>query len=231
MEIERVNDYTIKLYISYRDIEERGFNREEIWYNRERGEELFWEMMDEANEHDDFEMDGPLWIQVQAFDKGLEIVVTKAQFTQDGARLELPISDSKHIEIPYDSNREGSFDHPLIENSEINGWKDNEKVTRRTQIDKSSSYLIKFTDFEDVISLTHRLHSIPFRNDLYVMDDVYYLHTLFTNDNSDARKENIVSQLLEYGSFTRITIHRLQEYGKLLISQSALEQIREHFPN
>src|SRR5699024_3766451 len=101
MEIERVNDYTIKLYIYYRDIEERGFNREEIWYNRERGEELFWEMMDEANEHDDFEMDGPLWIQVQAFDKGLEVVVTKAQFTQDGARLELPISDSKHIEIPY----------------------------------------------------------------------------------------------------------------------------------
>ncbi len=41
MEIERINDSTIKFYITYRDIEDRGFDRDEIWYNRERGEELF----------------------------------------------------------------------------------------------------------------------------------------------------------------------------------------------
>lgn len=230
MEIERVNDHTIKLYISYRDIEERGFNREEIWYNRERGEELFWEMMDEANEHGDFEMDGPLWIQVQAFDKGLEIIVTKAQFTQDGDRLELPISESKDIEILYDSNEERASDHSLIEQSD-KIWKDNKKVFRRSQFNQPSSYLIKFSDFEDVIRLTHRLQTVPFRNDLYVMDDIYYLHILFINDISDRRQRNTISQILEYGSLTRVTIHRLQEYGKLLIGQSALEQIREHFPN
>lgn len=50
MEIERINEYTLKLYISYGDIEERGFDREEIWYNRERSEELFWEMMDEIHQ-------------------------------------------------------------------------------------------------------------------------------------------------------------------------------------
>lgn len=41
MEIERVNDSTIRFFITYKDIEARGFEREEIWYNRERGEELF----------------------------------------------------------------------------------------------------------------------------------------------------------------------------------------------
>ena len=48
MEIERINEHTVKFYISYHDIEERGFDREEIWYNRDRSEELFWEMMDEG---------------------------------------------------------------------------------------------------------------------------------------------------------------------------------------
>ena len=49
MDIERINDHTVKFYISYIDIEERGFDREEIWYNRDRSEELFWEMMDEVH--------------------------------------------------------------------------------------------------------------------------------------------------------------------------------------
>ncbi|PAE14386.1 adaptor protein MecA, partial [Virgibacillus sp. 7505] len=64
MEIERVNDSTIRFFITYKDIEARGFEREEIWYNRERGEELFYDMMHEASDRDEFELDGPLWIQV-----------------------------------------------------------------------------------------------------------------------------------------------------------------------
>ena len=36
MEIESINENTVKFYISYIDIEERGFDREDIWYNRER---------------------------------------------------------------------------------------------------------------------------------------------------------------------------------------------------
>ena len=32
----------------------RGFDREEIWYNRDRSEELFWEMMDEVHNERSF---------------------------------------------------------------------------------------------------------------------------------------------------------------------------------
>ena len=93
MEIERINENTIKFYISYIDIEDRGFEREEIWYDRERSEQLFWQMMDEVNYKEDFNVDGPLWIQVQAMDKGLEITVTKAQLYKNGEQLELLTED------------------------------------------------------------------------------------------------------------------------------------------
>ena len=95
MEIERINDDTVKFYISYIDIEERGFDREEIWYSRERSEELFWEMMDEVHQEEEFMIEGPLWIQVQALEKGLEVLVTKAQLAKDGQKLDLPLSDDK----------------------------------------------------------------------------------------------------------------------------------------
>ncbi len=111
MEIERINDNTVKFYISYIDMEERGFDREEIWYNRERSEELFWEMMDEVHNEEEFLVEGPLWIQVQALDKGLEIVVTKAQVSKDGHKFELPIPGDKYKELPVDEQIEDLLDH------------------------------------------------------------------------------------------------------------------------
>ena len=102
MEIERINENTVKFYISYGDIEERGFDREEIWYNRERSEELFWEMMDEVHQEEEFIVEGPLWIQVQALDKGLEVLVTKAQVSKDGQKFELPIPNEKMKDLPVD---------------------------------------------------------------------------------------------------------------------------------
>src|SRR5690625_1839041 len=113
MEIERINENTVKFYISYVDIESRGFEREEIWYNRERSEQLFWQMMDEVNYKEDFPVEGPLWIQVQALEKGLEIIVTKAQISNDHTLdsleevedlIDLTISDKSKEEIntPFD---------------------------------------------------------------------------------------------------------------------------------
>lgn len=78
MEIERINEDTIKFYISYLDLEERGFNQEDVWYDREKSEELFWDMMDELKYEEEFSPEGPLWIQVQALKHGLEVFVTKA---------------------------------------------------------------------------------------------------------------------------------------------------------
>lgn len=45
--------------------------------------------MDEARDHDDFFIDGPLWIQVQALDKGIEVLVTKAQLSKDEQKIRI----------------------------------------------------------------------------------------------------------------------------------------------
>src|SRR5690625_2256704 len=96
MYIERINKNTVKFYISYLDIECLGFEKEEIWYNRERSAQLFWHMMDEVNFKEDLSVEGPLWIQVQAMDKGLEIVVTKAKVSKDGERFQFPKEDKSN---------------------------------------------------------------------------------------------------------------------------------------
>lgn len=151
MEIERINENTVKFYISYVDIEDRGFEREEIWYNRERSEQLFWQMMDEVNYKEDFNVDGPLWIQVQALDKGLEIVVTKAQMHKNGENIELPIN-GEAIDLSVDEKME-----QLLESKFGKSLSGEEEENEEEEEDDNVWVVINFNDFEDVIQLSYYL--------------------------------------------------------------------------
>jgi adapter protein MecA 1/2 len=222
MEIERINENTVKFYISYGDIEERGFDREEIWYNRERSEELFWEMMDEVHQEEEFVVEGPLWIQVQALDKGLEILVTKAQLSKDGQKFELPIPSDKLKDLPVDEKIEEFLDQHFISTNP-----DDEEILLE---EESLEFLLVFKDFEDIIMLANRPGLDDLVTRLYHFEGKYYLYAEFPEEifNED-EIDDILSVLLEYGSETQLTIHRVQEYGKEIISENVFAEIRKHF--
>lgn len=224
MEIERVNEYTIKFFITYNDIETRGFDKEEIWQNRERGEELFWEMMDEAHQQEQFSLEGPLWIQVQALDKGLEILVTRASLSQDGSKLELPISDDKQVDVPVDDNIENMLDH------HFKAEEDQGDVSVETDDEDYLSFMLRFSDIEDVISLSHNVGSDSFTDSLYHYEGKYYLYVTFYETFSESDQDDVLSQMLEYGDETELTVYRIEEYGKVILSENALGQMNEYFP-
>ncbi|MGI8385491.1 adaptor protein MecA [Robertmurraya sp. P23] len=221
MEIERINDNTVKFYISYGDIEERGFDRDEIWYNREKSEELFWEMMDEVHQEEEFMIEGPLWIQVQALDKGLEVLVTKAQISKDGQKFELPITDERLKDIPVDERIEELLDQHF--NTKADDEDDD-------SYEDTLEFLIAFKDFEDIISLSNRNILEDLSTKLYSFEGKYYLYVDFPEEEYDEEDiDNSLSLLLEYGHETAITIHRVEEYGKLIMSENVFSEIRRHF--
>jgi adapter protein MecA 1/2 len=221
MDIERINDHTVKFYISYIDIEERGFDREEIWYNRDRSEELFWEMMYEVHREEEFFLEGPLWIQVQALDKGLEVLVTKAQVSKDGQKFDLPILEEKFKGINGDMRIEDLLDHTF---NSLNH--DNNSDYDEEQLD----FVIKFNDFEDVIALSKQNSLDELSTKLYSFEGKYYIYVEFAENIYEEKIiENNLSILLEYGNETNITIHRIEEYGKLIIGDNVLANIRKYF--
>ncbi|WLR51592.1 adaptor protein MecA [Bacillus tianshenii] len=227
MEIERINENTVKFYVTYGDIEDRGFDREEIWYNRERSEELFWDMMDEVHHKEEFPVEGPLWIQVQALEKGLEVIVTRAQLSKDGQKLELPISEEKQNELPVDEQIESMLDQQFRSGNNEDSEEDEVEELEEEQL----RFVIGFRDFEDIISLAHNFKVEGMFQQLYYFENRYYLYIGFTDERySEEQQDNLLSQVLEYGYEARITIHRIQEYGKEIMVDEALEQIRKHFP-
>ncbi|WP_445486698.1 adaptor protein MecA [Niallia sp. 03133] len=218
MEIERINDHTVKFYISYIDIEERGFKREEIWYNRERSEELFWEMMDEVHQEEDFILDGPLWIQVQALDKGLEILVTRAQLSKDGQKFEISIPEEKLKELQVDERFEELMDeHFTVKDSE-------------DDLEDTLEFIIAFRDFEDLISLSKLKGIDGMDTKLYSYKNQYYLYVHFLDEKIDEEEmDNTLSILLEYGHETPQTVHVLDEYGNTIIEKEVFTELRKYF--
>lgn len=232
MKIERINENTLKFYISYLDIEDLGFDREEIWYNRDRSEELFWQMMDEAHSQESFSLEGPLWIQVQALEKGMEIIVTRAQISKDGANLQLPISEDKHLDIPI-SDREDR-DSEQLDMSEDQETKENEDVDQDEEEQgdpQPISFIIEFGDFENLISLSHAFEAHEAMDTaLFAYKNRYYLKVTFDDELSDDCQDDDLSKMLEFGLDTSLTHFVLQEYGKELINDHALQTIKSHFP-
>nr|WP_233494511.1 adaptor protein MecA [Exiguobacterium sp. RIT594] len=208
LKIERVNDNTVKFFITYTDIERRGFARDEIWYNRERGEQLFWQMMDEANEKESISFEGPLWIQVQAFEKGLEVTVTIAKTTIDGEQVDEDELDSLLRSAMSDAE---------------------EKETELSQ-----DVLFETTDFEHIIALSQYAEAPIFeevKTSLYQKDGLYLLHLHFKEEAEVEEQENVMSLIAEYLSFSEQTIHPVAEYGKIIVPDDVFTFIRKHFPN
>jgi len=221
MDIERINENTVKFYISYIDIEKRGFSRDEIWFNRDKSEELFWEMMDEINDESDFEIEGPLWIQVHAMDKGLEVTVTRAQINRDGKRME----------SPYEADEKGHFFSNMSESSAGDQpFEDYGEMFSETS-DLSSEYTFLLKEFDDLILMAKRIELPSYvSTSLYVFKDRYYLYVMADKEEmNESEIANLTSILSEYSSQSTVTIHRMQEYGKEIMADQVFEQVLKHF--
>jgi len=107
MKIERIARDKVRIFISYEDLERRGIDRDEIWHNGKKVQELFWDMMETAYEEVGFEVAGP--ISIEAFtmpSEGVVVIVTRVpslpvrkdeeEGEEDGLDFEMP--------EPIDSN-------------------------------------------------------------------------------------------------------------------------------
>ncbi len=217
MEIERINEDTVKFFLSYIDIEERGFSREEVWNNREKSEELFWNMMDEINEEDEFTVEGPLWIQVHAKNEGIEVTVTRAM-PGDGQLGDSPFDDDDPRRMLQQPNIESYHD---LENMITEGLEASAEWVENT---------FSFPDFEDVIRTSSRMHGYEAQTSLYSYENKFYLHVVYDEDLMDNHdKTNMFSVLSEFGHPSKKTIHLLKEYGNLIFEKDVFTQIEKYF--
>jgi adapter protein MecA 1/2 len=106
---------------------------------------------------------------------------------------------------------------------------DDDYIEMQVTLDESDDVFYEFASFEDVISLSGRLFSMGVTGGtLYSYLDKFYL-LLEEVDFASIDIDTIIAMLAEFGYSSTITTYRVCEYGKELISENAVEQIRSYF--
>ena len=103
MRVEKIARNKLRIFISYDDLEARGIDKEEMWQNGKKVQELFWDMMEVAYTEVGFEIVGP--IAVEAFTmptEGVVLIVTQVPSLPPGGHTE-PAESEETSPDPFGS--------------------------------------------------------------------------------------------------------------------------------
>jgi len=78
MRLERLNGNKIKIFLTFDDLAERGISKDDLWRNLPKVQQLFRDMIMEADDELGFHADGPIEIEVFSLPaQGLVVIVSK----------------------------------------------------------------------------------------------------------------------------------------------------------
>ncbi|KUO65636.1 MAG: competence protein [Gracilibacter sp. BRH_c7a] len=199
MRILKVNDNTVRIFISFTELEDRNISLGDFFQRSARTEQFFWELISRAKDEVDFNLDQPFWIQATVASED-EFVITV---------------------IKQEDQIEAEINH-IIQTS----FGEKKKVAiSSSKASSQQDWVYVFADFEDVMSAVHLLpENQQLQSALYEYEDEYYL-TL--SKFGTPRKKKIAEAILdEYGESIVLTETYLKEHGKSVIEKDAVKVLR-----
>jgi adapter protein MecA 1/2 len=208
LKMEKINENKIKVTISLDDLEERNIDLDSLNYNSPAAQELFWDMMEQAEVEFGFNIsDSQLVIEpTPDIEDGFIIIITKID--EDG--------DFESI-------------HKYIKNRYK---KSDLKSKRKSKKIYSSITIYSFRSFDDLCELSKRIQQIySGESTLFKYKATYYL--LLTRSNFTVSNMELfdimMSEYSEKVSNASFYEGYLNEYGEIIVSNDAIEIINNYF--
>jgi adapter protein MecA 1/2 len=89
MRVQKVNEHTIRIFISLTELTDRDISMADLFQRSAKTEQLFWELIAQAREEVEFNLDQPFWIQATVATND-EFVIT---IMKQEEQLEGPIKE------------------------------------------------------------------------------------------------------------------------------------------
>ncbi|MGM8365321.1 genetic competence negative regulator [Virgibacillus sp. W0181] len=107
MRIERVSDDQFTIFLTFDDLVERGFTRDDLWRDATNVKNLFSDMMYEASTELEFELEGLLLVHVHLMQaQGMHIIVTQKadpfDFDEEFIEMEVLLDESRELIFYFD---------------------------------------------------------------------------------------------------------------------------------
>jgi len=237
MEMERINENTIRVVIGNDDLSERGITVLDLLGNHKQIESFFYSILEEVDVDHQFQDNDAVTFQVLPNRNGLELFISKNVDPDDP-------TDDDQADASVDT------DHPDQVSDQIkahllekDGQKDYFSTMKPTASDSNDvadylsddgqptvSQVVRLQSFEDMISLARVLHLESAASNLYQYNGNYYLELIFfTNETSQEAIKDDMSVAYEYASRSKVAPDVLAEHGELVMEHSALELTRYYF--
>ncbi len=204
MRIEKVNENVLRVTITLNDLEERNIDISSLNYNSPAAQELFWDMMERAEEEYGF-ASGDSQLVFEASPENEDgFVVTITKIDSDGEFESI----QKYIKSKY-------------KNSDLRQKKKKSKVC-------STLNIYCFDSIEDLCQLAKRIY--PLYNGesaVYRFKSSYYL--LLAGSSSSPQLEIIMDEYSAHVGNANFFEGYLNEYGERIIQENALETLNVYF--
>jgi len=215
MEMDRLNENTIKVILSTQDLQDRGVTVLDLLGNKKQIESFFYSILDEVDKDHVFSNNEPVTFQIMPNKQGLELIISKSLDDTDESLYEDTDSDSNDVT----DDRVGFEEYDSDTSPYL---KDPDTPTK--------TLIVEFDDFEDYIQLADLLHLESGVSNLWEYKGKYYLQlVLFTDEMHDMTYNDVMALMSEYSNKTKVTAAVLSEYGKEVMSKTALELTRYYF--
>ncbi|KRN01618.1 adaptor protein [Levilactobacillus senmaizukei DSM 21775 = NBRC 103853] len=238
MEMERINENTIRVVIGNDDLSERGITVLDLLGNHKQIEGFFYSILEEVDVDHQFQDNDAVTFQVLPNRNGLELFISKnADDDADATDDQQPDAsvDSDHPDQVSDQIKEH-----LLEKDDQKDFFTEVKSTAGNSNDiedylsdsgqPTATRVARLHSFEDMISLARVLHVENAASNLYQYNGDYYLELVFfVNETSPESIKDDMAIVYEYADRTKTAAAVLAEHGKLLMDNSALELTRYHF--
>lgn len=191
MRIQKVNDNTIRIFISFTELAERDVSMADLFQRSPKSEQLFWELIAQAREEVEFNLDQPFWIHATAASNDEFVITVMKQ--EDG--------------------------HETVVK---------EKEKKKPSRSKVTEWVYVFADIEDVLAAVKRIPDFSrVRSGLFEFEGEYYLSV--SHLGSGKKKQIAEAMFDEYGELVDIAKIFLEEHGRVILKERALQTLKTQF--
>ena len=216
MEMEHINDNTIRVVIENADLEDRGVTFLDLMGNQKEIEKFFYSILEEVDVDDQFRDTDAVTFQVLPNRNGLELFISKNLNLTDGLSIDETTTGPTEDVSEFLKERMEAKKAPIEDNRPL--WLD------------QNQYVYEFDDFETLVTMASEITLNDSLTSVYSLNDKYYFVLTYLNHNiTDYEKEIDRAVLLEYAKPSHLTDSYLGEHGKKLMQRSALELMQHYF--
>ncbi|PWG00618.1 adaptor protein MecA [Levilactobacillus bambusae] len=233
MEMERINENTIRVLIGNDDLTARGITVLDLLGDHQQIETFFYSILDEVDIDHQFQENDAVTFQVLPNKDGLELFISKNNLAGDSqlddladATVDLDHPDEVSDQLKRQLMQTDGVSTPHHLDADTNNVDDYLQDGKTEQ----KKFILKLGSFENMVQLSRILFLENGASSLYSYQNDYYLELIFFV--AVASTDRIRAELAiayEYADKTNVTEDVLKEHGKKVMADSALELIRHYF--